>query len=330
MNVAVVLLNYNGRKWLELFLQKVIDRSAGASIYVIDNGSSDESLTYLNHFPHVKVVALDKNYGYAGGYNRGLKYVHEDIAVLLNTDIEPAEGWLNPLVDFLQQNSAYAACQPKILSYHHPNYFEYAGAAGGMLDLYGIPFCRGRIFSTVEEDRGQYDEVTDIFWASGAALCIRLADFFAAGGFDDNFIAHQEEIDLCWRLQRMGKKIAYVPQSVIYHVGGGTLAYDSPRKIYLNIRNNRLMLWKNLPSSYRKKVFRVRLFLDYMIFFQYLLQGKFSHAWQVLKALRDAFTERKKYSVVSGESLPEMIFKKSIVWWYFVKRKKFYSQLPQC
>jgi len=328
MNAGIVLLNYNGVKWLQQFLHQVVEYAGGAKVYVIDNGSTDESLVFLQNFPTVEVISLDKNYGYAGGYNRGLQYVKEEIAVLLNTDIEVTEGWLNPLVDFLQKHPSYAACQPKILSYHFRNQFEYAGAAGGMLDKYGIPFCRGRIFSTIEVDKGQYEQIVDIFWASGAALCIRLSDFWSVGGFDDFFIAHQEEIDLCWRLQLQGKKIAYVPQSVIYHVGGGTLAYNSPRKVYLNIRNNRLMLWKNLPPAHRKKVFFIRFIIDLFISLTYALQFKLTHAYQVLKAMNDARRYRKNYHLHPPAKLPPMIYLKSILWWYFVKGKKYFFQLP--
>lgn len=328
MKSAVVLLNYNGVTWLERFLPNVLQHSSNSQVYVIDNGSSDESMLFLQRFPEVKVISLDKNYGYAGGYNRGLKYVQEDIAVLLNTDIEVTSGWLEPLVSFLEQHSSYAACQPKILSYHVRHQFEYAGAAGGMLDKYGIPFCRGRIFSTIEEDKGQYDSITDIFWASGAAFCVRLSDFWAVGGFDELFEAHQEEIDLCWRLQLQGKKIAYIPQSVVYHVGGGTLAYTSPRKVYLNIRNNRLMLWKNLPDATRKKVFFTRFLFDVLFFFMYLLQLKLTHAVYVLKGMRDFYRLRTKYNIIRPAFLPATIYPKSIIWLYVVRQKKFFSQLP--
>lgn len=328
MQTAVVLLNYNGINWLKKFLRTVIDRSEYASIYVIDNGSQDESLSYLHNFSKIKIIQLDKNYGYAGGYNRGLKVVKEEIAVLLNTDIEPAENWIQPLLNFMENHPEYAACQPKILSYARKNFFEYAGAAGGILDRYGIPFCRGRIFSTIEEDNGQYDQYVDIFWASGAALCVRLKDFFDIGGFDERFVAHQEEIDLCWRFWLQGKKVGFVPDSVVYHVGGGTLSYDSPKKVYLNIRNNLLMLHKNLPLKERKKIFFYRWWIDLIIFFMYVFQGKLTHAWQVLKARIDA---GKMKTTLAKETIPEhypdVIYIRSVLWQYFVRRKKFFSQL---
>ncbi|MCX7696803.1 MAG: glycosyltransferase family 2 protein [Bacteroidales bacterium] len=328
MQIAVVLLNYNGAKWLKKFLPVVIERSKNACIYVIDNGSQDESLTYLGSFAEIEVIELDRNYGYAGGYNRGLKKVKEELAVLLNTDIEPAENWLQPLIKFMNGHPDYAACQPKILSYERKSYFEYAGAAGGMLDRYGIPFCRGRIFSTVEEDRGQYDQYVDIFWASGAALCIRVKDFFEVGAFDERFVAHQEEIDLCWRFWLRGKKVGFIPDSIVYHVGGGTLPYNSPRKVYLNIRNNLLMLSKNLPQREQKKIFFIKWCIDMLIFLMYVFQGKFVHATQIIKARKDA-RKMKKFSLsyLNSEHYPDMVFRKSVLWLYFIKRKKFFYQM---
>ena len=246
--IAVVILNWNGKSWLEKFLPTVLKYSESAQIYVVDNASTDDSVSFLeNDFPSVKIIQNTQNSGFAGGYNEGLKQVEEEIYCLLNSDVEVTEGWLEPILNLFQQNPGIAAIQPKILSYDRKNYFEFAGAGGGLIDNLGYPYCRGRVFDDLEEDKGQYDDETEIFWASGCCFFIRKSDFWLAGGFDERFFAHQEEIDLCWRLINLGKKIFYTGKSTIYHVGGGTLNKQNPRKTFLNIRNNLSMLVKNLP-----------------------------------------------------------------------------------
>ena len=245
--VSVVILNWNGVDMLRKFIPSVIDNSVGEGIEicVADNASSDGSLEMLRtEFPVVRLIELDRNYGFAEGYNRALAQVDAEYVVLLNSDVEVTSHWLEPLLDYMDTHSGTVACQPKLLSWHNKEYFEYAGASGGFIDRYGYPFCRGRIFDVVEKDCGQYDTVTEVMWVTGAALFIRLADYREVGGLDDHFFAHMEEIDLCWRLRSRGKKLVCIPQSVVYHVGGATLKKENPRKTFLNFRNNLLMLYK--------------------------------------------------------------------------------------
>ena len=238
MNVAVVILNWNGSRWLEQFLPSVVHYSEedGATVYVADNGSTDGSQSLIeSRFPSVRLLPLDENLGFAEGYNRALEQVEAKYVVLLNSDVEVTPHWLQPLTDYLDAHAEVAACQPKVLSWHARENFEYAGACGGFIDRYGYPYCRGRIMGTVEQDRGQYDDALQVFWATGAALCIRLADYRAAGGLDGRFFAHMEEVDLCWRLWARGRQVACVPQSVVYHVGGGTLQKENPQKTFSSL-----------------------------------------------------------------------------------------------
>ena len=250
--IAIVILNWNGRHFLEKFLPGVAQHSRDlARIVVADNASTDDSLAYLKaNFPEVDIIRLDQNYGFTGGYNRALQQVQEPYYVLLNSDVEVSEGWLNPLMQFMEKHPEVAACQPKIRSYNDRHLLEHAGAAGGFIDYLGYPFCRGRIYNHLEEDKGQYDQAVPVFWATGACLFIRRDDFRNENGFDEQFFAHMEEIDLCWRLQQSGKQIWVIPQSTVYHVGGGTLPKNNPRKTFFNFRNNLMMLFKNLPGHH--------------------------------------------------------------------------------
>ena len=276
MTTAVVILNWNGRKMMERYLPNVKQHTAAeANIIVADNASTDDSVEWLkaNH-PDVGLITLDRNYGFAEGYNQALAHVDADYYVLLNSDVEVTAGWLGPIVSFMEQNGDVAACQPKLLSVSEPEKFEYAGACGGFIDRYGYPFCRGRLFDTVESDHSQYDAPAQISWATGACMVVRARHYWDAGGLDGRFFAHNEEIDLCWRLQRLGLKIYCLPQSKVYHLGGGTLPKGNPMKTYLNFRNNLTMLYKNLPSQRLRRVMLVRCFLDYLAAVQTLVVNR--------------------------------------------------------
>lgn len=283
--LAVVILNWNGKNWLEKFLPSVVRFSDGADIYVIDNASTDDSVKFLQlNFPSVKIVMNSKNSGFAGGYNEGLRQIDAEYYCLLNSDVEVTENWIEPVLNLFEKNSDIAAIQPKILSYNDKNKFEFAGAAGGLIDNLGYPYCRGRVFDEVEEDKGQYNDETEIFWASGCALFIRSKDFWNQNGFDERFFAHQEEIDLCWRLINSGRKIFYTGKSKVYHVGGGTLNKQSAQKTYLNIRNNLSMMLKNLPFPQLIGLIFFRLCLDGVAGIYFGLKQGFPHLWAVIRA----------------------------------------------
>ena len=285
MDVAIAILNWNGKNWLEKFLPSVISHSENTDIYIIDNASTDDSVAFLKlNFPQVKIIQNTENHGFAGGYNEGLKKIKADIYCLLNSDVEVTENWLNPVVDLFQKDLNISAVQPKILDFNRKNFFEFAGAAGGFIDNLGYPYCRGRIFDEIEEDKGQYDDETEIFWASGCCLFIRSADFWAENGFDERFFAHQEEIDLCWRLKNSGKKIFYTGKSTVYHVGGGTLNKQSAQKTFLNMRNNLTMLVKNLPVSEVFWIIFTRLILDGAAALYFAFKNGSPHLWAVLRA----------------------------------------------
>lgn len=285
MTVAIAILNWNGKKWLEKFLPSVIEHSQNAEIYVIDNASTDDSIAYLKtHFPSVHLVKNNQNYGFAGGYNEGLKSIKADIYCLLNSDVEVTPNWINPILEIFHKYPKVAAVQPKIKSYHNRNFFEFAGAAGGQIDNLCYPYCRGRIFDEVEEDKGQYDDETEIFWASGCALFIRSKDFWTQKGFDARFFAHQEEIDLCWRLINSGRKIYYTYRSTVYHVGGGTLNKQNPRKTFLNFRNNLSMMAKNTTKEYLISTLFFRLCLDGIAGIRLLFTDGLLHTWAIVKA----------------------------------------------
>lgn len=283
--LAVAILNWNGKNWLEKFLPSVVQFSQNADIYVIDNLSTDDSIAFLNtHFPTVKIIKNNKNYGFAGGYNEGLKEITNDYYCLLNSDVEVTENWIEPILALFEKDSSISAIQPKILSYNNKKSFEFAGAGGGLIDNLGYPYCRGRVFDDLEEDKGQYDDETEIFWASGCSLFIRSKDFWEQKGFDERFFAHQEEIDLCWRLINSGKKIFYTGKSKVYHVGGGTLNKQSAQKTYLNIRNNLSMMLKNLPFPKLIWLIFFRLCLDGVAGVYFGLKHGFPHLWAVVRA----------------------------------------------
>ena len=329
---AIVILNWNGKTFLEQFLPALCEHTSltNADIIVADNNSTDNSIPFLKeNYPQIIVLPFPKNYGFAEGYNKALNDLNYQYVVLLNSDVEVGENWLTPAIDYLENHPEATAVQPKILSYKEKTSFEYAGACGGFIDKYGYPFCRGRILNSVEKDKGQYDDIIPVFWASGACLIIRLEDYKQAGGLDARFFAHQEEIDLCWRLNAQGKKIVCLPQSVVYHVGGGTLDKSNPRKTYLNFRNNLLMLYKNLPKKKYRKIMTVRLFLDYLSALNFILKGEINNAKAIWKARNDFHRMKKQYGKQqeSNIDLHEIMFSKSIIGEYYLKGKKKYNQL---
>ena len=335
--VAIVILNWNGQKMLAKFLPNVIEYSRqDAEIWVADNSSSDGSMHLLEtQFPQVKTIVLEQNFGFAEGYNRALRQIEADYYVLLNSDVEVSHHWLTPLIEFMDSHPQVAACQPKLLAEYDKDSFEYAGACGGFLDKYGYPFCRGRIFGMVERDNGQYDYQQEILWATGACMMIRSADYWKAGGLDGRFFAHNEEIDLCWRLRLMGRKIYCIPESEVYHVGGGTLPKSNPMKTFLNFRNNLTMLYKNLSDKELSHVMRVRWFLDYLAAFEMLLLqrnwGDFKAVFKARKAFkewRSSFDEeRKRIQAQRVEEEIPQIFQTSILWQYFAKGVKNFKDL---
>ncbi|MCR6720362.1 MAG: glycosyltransferase family 2 protein [Chitinophagaceae bacterium] len=284
--VAIVILNWNGRKVLEQFLPSVVRTGYAAhTVYVADNASTDDSIPWLQqHYPQVKLIAMDENRGYAGGYNKALQQVEADYFVLLNSDVEVDAGWLEPMVQLLESDPDIAACQPRVRAYLQRDHFEYAGAAGGWIDKFGYPFCRGRVFDHIEKDLNQYTDTRPVFWATGAALFVRANAFKKVGGLDEYFFAHQEEIDLCWRLQLAGYHIYVCGDSLVYHLGGGTLPQGSPRKTYLNFRNNLIMLWKNLPWQQRCWKMPIRFTLDAVVAWKELFKGNGATFKAVVKA----------------------------------------------
>lgn len=337
MSVAVVILNWNGRDMLAKYLPSVVEFSSlpGVEIVVADNGSTDDSLDYLSEkFPMVRQIVLPENYGFAEGYNRALRQIDADYFVLLNSDVEVTANWLSPLYNYLEAHEEVVACQPKIRSVVNPEYFEHAGAAGGFLDKYAYPFCRGRIFSEVEKDEGQYDTIKEVFWATGACLFIRAKDYFDAGGLDGTFFAHMEEIDLCWRLRSRGKQIVCHPESVVYHYGGGTLNVDSPRKTFLNFRNNLLMIYKNQSEKTLFKILFVRFFLDLLAAMMFLVKMDWENFKSVLKAIVEFYCIKAKYKAKREENLSLQIeqnvverWNGSIVWAFYAKKVKKFSDL---
>ena len=330
MKVAVVILNWNGRKLLEQFLPSVIEYSDLAEIYVADNDSSDGSVVFIKeYFPTVKIIRNDVNGGYAKGYNEALSDLEEDIFVLLNNDVEVSEGWLEPLIRLFEVKSNCVAAQPKILDYNKRDHFEYAGAAGGFVDKLGYPYCRGRIFNELEKDTGQFNDTSEIFWATGAALFVRKDAFRETGGFDEDLFAHQEEIDLCWRLQKNGGKIYYCGHSEVYHLGGGTLSAANPRKTFYNFRNTLLVLYKNVSGSKIYRLLFTRLVLDGVAAFMFIFQGKFSHFLAIIRAhfsfysLIGKFRSKRK----RWKSNLQYAVIKSVVWKYFIAKKRTFNEL---
>lgn len=339
VKTAVVILNWNGKKFLKAFLPKVLEHTltnntGDVRVFVADNGSTDGSVEFLNNrFPEVPTILLYQNYGYAEGYNRALQQIDATYFVLLNSDIETTPGWLLPLVDMMDNDISVAACAPKLKDLNNHEFFEYAGAAGGFMDRFGYVFCRGRLFHTCEKDLGQYDRPGEIFWATGACLMIRAEAFRNAGGLDPSFFAHMEEIDLCWRLKNMGFKIMYQPLSVVYHLGGGTLPASSARKTFLNYRNNLLMMHKNLPRKNAGSILFMRKTLDFISGMVFLLQGNpviIQSVWKAHFAYRKAIkTLYNKDSLRSlrPEAFPKGILKQSIVFEYFIKGVRSFSKL---
>ena len=328
--VAIIILNWNGEKLLREFLPSVVKNTNAdlGRVVVVDNHSTDGSWRCLEQeFPDVERVLFEDNFGFAGGYNRAIEMIEAEYVVLLNSDVEVAPGWLEPLVAVLDRDEKVAAVQPKILAYRDKNKFEYAGAAGGYIDYLGFPFCRGRVMDTTEQDYGQYDDEVDVFWATGASLCIRRDVYRVAGGLDEAFFAHMEEIDLCWRLKNGGYTLKVVPSSVVYHLGGGSLPMNHPRKLFLNYRNNLLMLHKNLCAKQRKKIFFARVLLDTMAGGLFLLKGQWSNTRSVIRAYK-AFREmRKVYPVPERSVSLSGIYPRSIVLDYFLRGKKKFSDL---
>ena len=333
--VAVVILNWNGVKYLRDFLPYVLASTwPNLDIVVGDNASSDGSVAYLReNYPTVRIIENDDNYGFTGGYNRVLAQVQADYYILLNSDVEVQPNWIEPVIALMETDDRIAAAAPKIKAYHNQTHFEHAGAAGGFIDKFGYPFCRGRIFYDIEEDKGQYEQAGEVFWASGAAMFIKKHLWDLSGGFDETFFAHMEEIDLCWRLKNMGYKVMYCPQSVVFHVGGGTLNSENPFKTYLNFRNNLLLLKNNLSFWRAVWVIGIRFWMDLLALTRFLMEGKRKDAWAISRAhqnfVRRLFSRTKdKRPKVKGGSLPLTgTYSRSIVWDFFVDKKTKFTDL---
>lgn len=339
--LAIVILNWNGKQMLQTYLPKVLACSRDeAVVYVADNASTDDSLAMLNEkFPEVRQIVLDKNWGFADGYNKALARVDAEYYVLLNSDVEVTPGWLKPLVSFMDAHPEVGACQPKLLSVADKSKFEYAGACGGFLDRYGYPYCRGRVFDTVEKDNGQYDDIHEVLWTTGACMMVRSKDYWAVNGLDGRFFAHNEEIDMCWRMRMMGRQLFCIPQSKVYHVGGGTLPKGNPMKTYLNFRNNLTMLYKNLPEKELRYVMRVRWFLDYVAAWQTLILNRNVGDFKAIYRARHDFMkwrtefrpERKEHQIDRVEPRVPRTLRTSfcLVWQYYARGRKKYTDLPQ-
>lgn len=330
LSVAVVILNWNGRDLLREFLPSILKYSDGANIYVADNASTDDSVAVLKkEFPEVTIIKNKENGGYAKGYNDALKHLEEDIFLLLNSDVEVTENWLGPIMEIFYEEPKTAAVQPKLLDYKNRNYFEYAGAAGGFIDKLGYPYCRGRIFDNLEEDHGQYNDDTYVFWASGACLAIRKLSFYEAGALDETYFAHQEEIDLCWRLHNLGYKVKYTGGSRVYHLGGATLNSMNPRKTFFNFRNSLFSLLKNTPGLSTLSIILIRMILDALAAFKFIAAGKFAHFYAILQA-HSSFYRHISILLKKRKNLPkkkEYYMHKSIVFSYFIAGKRKFSIL---
>lgn len=330
MKLAIVILNWNGVPLLEKYLPLVLEHSKNAAVYVIDNASNDASVALLqNNFPSVRVIQNSKNFGFAGGYNEGLKTIQADLYCLLNSDVEVTPNWLDPILRYYDTNPNASIVQPKILDLKRRNYFEYAGAGGGFLDQVGYPFCRGRVFQTLEKDTGQYDDTREIFWATGACMFVKAALFWELGGFDAAYFAHQEEIDLCWRAKNKGHGVYYVGQSHVFHLGGSTLSNMNPKKTYLNFRNSLFSIVKNAPVRSVLVILPLRLVLDGIAGVRFLFQLKPSHCFAIIRShfgfyarffsmwkKRKQNTTQKKYYATT-----------SVVWSYFVNTKRTFKDL---
>ncbi len=325
---AIVILNWNGKHFLEQFLPSVTAYSSlpGVSVIVADNGSTDDSLAFLEaHYPHIRIIRLDQNYGFTGGYNRALMQVEADYYILLNSDIEVTENWLTPLLKLMDDHPEVAVCMPKIRSFHNREYFEYAGAAGGFIDKFGYPFCRGRILKHIEKDEGQYDTTREVFWATGACMMVRTEVFRQLGGLDEDFFAHMEEIDFCWRAKRLGYKVMCCPASLVYHVGGGTLPNNTPRKLFLNYRNNLYMLYKNVGPKKRRTTIFIRMCLDGVSALIYFSTGNvafFKTVFGAHKAFRKYRKAVQVKQINTQMKNTSCIYRHSIVWKFYTKKKR--------
>lgn len=337
IKTAVVILNWNGLAWLQKFLASAVRFSAGpgSAVFMADNGSTDGSAEWVSYnLSDVGIIRLESNHGFAGGYNLALNQIAAEYYVLLNSDAEVTEGWLDPLIKYMDENPDVASCQPKIMSFHERDHFEYAGAAGGFMDKFGYTFCRGRIFENVEKDSGQYDNIADIFWSSGACMIVRSEAWKQCGGFDDDFFAHMEEVDLCWRFHLAGFRVSCVPRSIIYHVGGGSLPYDSKLKTYLNFRNNLFLLYKNLPDNRLHKTIFIRKILDGVAAIMFMIKGRTGNAKAVWKAHIDYYRNIKKLKV-KREAVKNLTINKTtghlvnkcIVFRFYIKGEKTFSSI---
>jgi hypothetical protein len=334
---GVVILNWNGLGFLKKFLGTVVRHSVGSdtAVYLADNGSTDGSADWVSaNFSEVRIIKLATNQGFAGGYNLALEQVDATYYLLLNSDIDVTDGWLQPLISYMDSNPDVASCQPKIRSYNNPDYFEHAGAAGCFIDKYGYPFCRGRILNHIEKDKGQYDTRADVFWSSGACMIVRADAWKKAGGFDSSFFAHMEEIDLCWRFSKLGYRVCFIPESVVYHVGGGSLSYTSPFKTYLNFRNSLYMLYKNLPESKLQRVLFMRKILDGIAGLRFLLKGDFVNFKSVLNSHIDYYRNKKEFKLkrkavrqLEVVSTHGRVLNKSIVFEFYIRGCKTFDLL---
>lgn len=331
---AVVILNWNGKKFLEKFLPSVIEHSSNvADIVIADNASTDDSITFLkNTYPQLSIIQNAQNGGFAKGYNDALKQIDAEYYVLLNSDIEVTPHWIEPVIELMDSDQNIAACQPKLRSYYEKEKFEYAGGAGGFIDKYGYPFCRGRIFDTLETDKGQYNDTCEIFWATGACMFVKASIYHRLGGLDEDFFAHMEEIDLCWRMKNKGYKIMYCAGSTVYHVGGGTLPKSSPFKTYLNFRNNIALLYKNLPKGKLISVFALRFPLDGIAAVKFMLDGSFQDLWAVARAHFYFYThhktiKRKRKMLVQQKV--SCVYDQLLLIPYYLKKKKVFNQLDK-
>jgi len=336
--VAVVILNWNGIKHLREFLPSVLSSVyPNLDIIVGDNASTDGSVEFIRQeYPSIQVVQNDDNYGFTGGYNRVLAKVEADYYILLNSDVEVSPGWITPVIELMESDPLIAAAAPKIRAYNQKEYFEHAGAAGGFIDAYGYPFCQGRIFYEIEQDNGQYQQSGEVFWATGAAMFVKSKCWRDAGGFDERFFAHMEEIDLCWRLKNMGYKVVYCAESEVFHLGGGTLNVENPFKTYLNFRNNLLLLANNLPFWSATFVIIIRIWMDLLALFRFLSEGKRKDAWAVSRAHQNfvlgLFKKNKtKRPEISHSTSPNKkgMYKGSLVWAFFVKKKRHFIELDR-
>lgn len=327
-SIAVVILNWNGKDLLKEFLPSITKYSQEAKIYVADNASTDDSILFIStNYPDIKIIRNGGNFGYAKGYNDALKNVEEDIYVLVNSDVEVTEGWLSAAMELFERDTETAIIQPKILDYKNKAHFEYAGAAGGYIDKYGFPFCRGRIFETIEEDKGQYDTDIDLFWASGACFFIRKEIYRELGGFDEDFFAHQEEIDLCWRAFNKNYRVRFCSRSIIYHLGGATLSAGNPKKTFLNFRNSLWMMIKNLPASKLIPILLIRMVMDGLAGIRFLLKGEFKHLFAILKA-HLYFYLKLFYFLNKRESKQYRNYYKtnSIIYLYYITKGKIFDE----